>query len=162
MSASTMDNGDNPPKKNETPLRSCLALFAGIVITLFFFWLIFFLFIGPDLIRNSRNAEGYPFFKDMKTSLEERYGEAVVIRDAWPRLGRDHCFHVDLDTRGEDAPPPTEIAREIHQLKKQSEFMSQEVLIVTIDGDAEDRGIRFVFPGKNGYRGNHKTRLFAL
>ena len=161
MSAVTAENGDNPTKKKDTPLRSCLALLAGIGIALFLFWLIFFLFIGPDVIRKSINAEGNPFFKDMKTSLEERYGEAVVIR-AWPWLGRDHCFHVDLTTNGEDTPPPTEIAREIHRLKKQSEFMSQEVLIVTIDGDAEDRGIRFVFPGKNGYRGNHKTRLFAL
>ena len=162
MSVSTMKNGDNSPKRKKTLLKSCLALPAGIGIALFLFWLIFFLFIGPDVIRNSRNAEGYPFFKDVKLSLEERYGEAVVIRDAWPRLGRDHCFHVDLTTNGEDAPPPTEIAREIQRLKKESEFMSQEVLIVTIDGDAEDRGIRFVFPGKNGYRGNHKTRLFAL
>ncbi len=162
MSTPTTENGDNQPKGKETPLRSCLVLLAGVAFILFLFWLIFFLFFGPDIIRKSINAESYPFFADMKSSLEERYGEAVVIRDAWPRLGRDHCFHVDLTTHGEAAPPPTEIAREIHRLKKQSEFMSQEVLIVTIDGDAEDRGIRFVFPGKNGYRGNHKTRLFAL
>ena len=161
MSTPTTENGKKPPKRKKTLLRSCLALLAGIGIALFLFWLIFFLFIGPDLVHKSIEAGGYPIFKDMKSSLEERYGEAVVIR-AWPRLGRDHCFHVDLTTNGEAAPPPAEIAREIQRLKKESEFMSQEVLIVTIDGDAEDRGIRFVFPGKNGYRGNHKTRLFAL
>ena len=162
MSTPMTENGKKPPKRKKTLLRSCLALLAGIGIALFLFWLIFFLFIGPDLVHKSKEAASYSFFKDMKSSLEERYGEAVVIRDAWPRLGRDHCFHVDLALNGEDAPPPSDIAREIHRLKKESEFMSQEVLIVTIDGDAEDRGIRFVFPGKNGYRGNHKTRLFAL
>ena len=59
------------------------------------------------------------------------------------------------------APPPTEIAREIYQLKKQSEFMSKEILIVTINGDREDHGIRFIFPGKNGYRSASKPTFFS-
>ena len=157
----TTENGDKPPKKKETPLRSCLALLAGVGIILFVFWLFFFLFIGPDIIRKSINASGYPFFEDMKSSLREHYGEAVAVRDEWPRLKRDDFFHVDLSTYGEEAPQPMEIAREIYQLKKQSEFMSEEVLIVTINGDREDHGIRFVFPGKNGYQATYKPSLFS-
>ena len=63
------------------------------------------------------------FFADMESLLREHYGEAVVVRDEWPRLKRDDFFHVDISTSGENAPPPMEIAREIYQLKKQSEFM---------------------------------------
>ena len=156
----TTENGDKPPKKKETPLRSCLALLAGVGIILFVFWLFFFLFIGPDIIRKSINAEGYPFFKDMKSSLDEKYGWTVVTTHK-TYIGRDYCFRVDISTCGEEAPQPMEIAREIYQLKKQSEFMSEEVLIVTINGDREDHGIRFVFPGKNGYQATYKPSLFS-
>ena len=160
MGTPTTENSTKPPKKN-SPLRSCLAGFAGVGIALFLFWLLFFFVLGPDIIRNSINASGYSFFTDMESSLGEHYGDAVVVRDEWPRLKGDDFFHVDISTSGEDAPPPTDIAREIYQLKKQSDFMSEEVLIVTIDGDGEDHGIRFVFPGKNGYRSASKPTFFS-
>ena len=161
MNAPTTENGDKPPKRKMTPVRGCLAWFAGVGIALFLFWLFFFFVLGPEIIRKSINASGFPFFADMESLLRERYGEAVVVRDEWPRLQRDDFFHVDISTSGENAPPPTDIAREIYQLKKQSEFMSKEVLIVTIDGDREDHGIRFDFPGKNGYRSASKPTFFS-
>ena len=161
MTAPTTEISTNPPKRKMTPLRSCLAWFAGVGIALFLFWLLFFFVLGPDIIRNSINASGYSFFTDMESSLREHYGDAVVVREEWQRLKRDDFFHVDISTSGEDAPPPTDIAREINQLKKQSDFMSEEVLIVTIDGDGEDHGIRFVFPGKNGYRSASKPTFFS-
>lgn len=161
MNTPIPENSTKTPKRKNSTLRSCLALLAGVGIILFVFWLFFFLFIGPDIIRKSINAEGYPFFKDMESSLREHYGEAVAVRDEWPRLKRDDFFHVDISTYGEEAPQPMEIAREIYQLKKLSEFMSTEVLIVTIDGDREDHGIRFIFPGKNGYRSASKPTFFS-
>ena len=161
MTAPTTENGDNPPKRKNSLLRCCLAWFAGVGIALFLFWLLFFFVLGPEVIRKSINASGYSFFTDMESLLREHYGEAVAVREDWPRLKRDDFFYVDISTSGENAPPPTEIAREIYQLKKQSEFMSMEVLIVTIDGDREDHGIRFIFPGKNGYRSASKPTFFS-
>ena len=121
MNTPTTENGNTPPKRKMTPFRSCLAWFAGVGIALFLFWLLFFFVLGPEIIRNSINASGYPFFADMESLLRERYGEAVAVRDEWPRLKRDDFFHVDISTSGENAPPPTDIAREIYQLKQQSE-----------------------------------------
>ncbi len=161
MSTPTTENSTKTPKRKNSTLRSCLAGFAGIGIILFLFWLIFFFVIGPDVIRKSINASGYPFFEDMKSLLRAHYGEAVAVRDERPRLKRDDFFHVDISTYGEEAPQPMEIAREIYQLKKQSEFMSTEVLIVTINGDKEDHGIRVIFPGKNGYQATYKPSLFS-
>ena len=121
MNTPTTENGNTPPKRKMTPFRSCLAWFAGVGIALFLFWLLFFFVLGPDIIRKSINASGDPVFADMESLLRERYGEAVAVRDEWPRLKRDDFFHVDISTSGENAPPPTDIAREIYQLKQQSE-----------------------------------------
>ena len=161
MNTPTTENGNNLPKRQKTLFKGCLAWFAGVGIALFLFWLFFFFVLGPEIIRKSINADGYPFFRDMESSLRGHYGEAVMVREEWSRLGRDDFFHVDISTFGENAPPPTEIAREIYQLKKQSEFMSKEILIVTINGDREDHGIRFILPGKNGYRSASKPTFFS-
>ena len=79
MSASTMENGKKPPKRKKTLLRSCLALLAGIGIALFLFWLIFFLFIGPDLVHKSIEAAGYSFFKDMKSSMMQLITRLLLL-----------------------------------------------------------------------------------
>lgn len=160
MNAPTTENGNKPPKRNKTCFRSCLALFAGFGAALILFWAFFFFWIGPSVIGKSIETNGANFFRDMKSSLDEKYGWTVVTTHK-TYIGRDYCFRVDISTYGEEAPQPMEIAQEIYRLKKQSDFMSEEVLIVTIDGDREDHGIRFVFPGKNGYRSASKPTFFS-
>ena len=160
MNAPTTENSTKPPNRRRILFKSCLALFAGFGAALILFWAFFFFWIGPNVVGKSIETNGANFFRDMKSSLDEKYGWTVVTTHK-TYIGKDYCFHVDISTSGENAPPPTDIARKIYQLKKQSEFMSQEVLIVTIDGDREDHGIRFVFPGKNGYRSASKPTFFS-
>ena len=160
MSTPTTENSTKTPKRKRTLFRSCLALFAGFGAVLILFWAFFFFWIGPNIVGKSIETNGANFFRDMKSSLDEKYGWTVVTTHK-TYIGKDYCFRVDISTYGEEAPQPMEIAREIYQLKKQSEFMSEEVLIVTINGDREDHGIRFVFPGKNGYQATYKPSLFS-
>ena len=160
MTAPTTENGDNPPRRTKKHFRNIFILFVLFVLFGFpLLWLIYaFLVLGPGFQRNSVEMEGTIFFHDMESSLREKYDGTVIILNKW--LGSDFRFRIDILTIGEDAPSPEEIAEEICRRKKQSEFMSKEVLIVMINGGREDRGAHFAFPGRKGYEGTHKPLIY--
>ena len=151
MNTPTTENGNTPPRKNKTSFWYLFTLF----VLLFIFC---FLIMYPGALRNSVEMVGVIFFHDLESSLREKYNGTVMIRNKC--LGSDFCFRTDIVTAGEDAPSPVEIAEEIYRQKKQSEFMSEEVLIVTINGDREDHGAHFAFPGKKGYEGTHRPLIY--
>ena len=161
MTAPTTENGDNPPRRTKKHFRNIFILFVLFVLFGFpLLWLIYaFLVLGPGFLRNSVEVEGTPFFYDVESSLREKYDGTVIILNKW--LGSDFRFRIDILTIGEDAPSPEEIAEEICRRKKQSEFMSKEVLIVMINGGMEDHhGGHFAFPGRKGYEGTHKPLIY--
>ena len=151
MNTPTTENGNAPPRKKKASFWYLFTLF----VLLFIFC---FLIMYPGALRNSLEMEGVIFFHDMESSLREKYNGTVMIRNKC--LGSDFCFRVDIVTAGEDAPSPVEIAEEIYRQKKQSEFMSEEVLIVMIDGDREDHGVHFAFPGRKGYEGTRRPLIY--
>jgi len=157
MSTPTTENGDKVPRKKKTHFRIFFILF--VLFGIPSLWLIYsFLVLGPGFLRNSVEMDGTIFFSDLESSLREKYNGTVMTRNKW--LGSDFCFRTDILTVGEDAPSPAEIAEEIYRLKKQSEFMSEEVLIVMIDRDREDHGVHFAFPGRKGYEGTHRPLIY--
>ena len=157
MNTPTTENGDKPPRRTKTHFLIFFILF--VLFGFPFLWLLYaFLVLGPGFQRNSVEMEGTIFFHDMESSLREKHNGTVMIRNKL--LGSDFCFRVDIVTAGEDAPSPVEIAEEIYRLKKQSEFMSKEVLIVMIDRDREDHGVHFAFPGKKGYEGTRRPLIY--
>ena len=161
MTAPTTENGDNPPRRTKKHFRNIFILFVLFVLFGFpLLWLIYaFLVLGPGFLRNSVEVEGTQFFYDVESSLREKYDGTVMILNKW--LGSDFRFRINILTIGEDAPSPEEIAEEICRRKKQSEFMSKEVLIVTINGGREDHhGGHFAFPGRKGYEGTHKPMIY--
>ena len=154
MNTPTTENGNTPPRKKKTSFWSLLTLFVLFGLPFIFCFLIMY----PGALRNSREMGGVTFFHDLESSLREKYNGTVMIRNKC--LGSDFCFRVDIVTAGEDAPSPVEIAEEIYRQKKQSEFMSEEVLIVMIDRDREDHGVHFAFPGKKGYEGTRRPLIY--
>jgi len=151
MNTPTTENGNTPPRKKKTSFWYLFTLF----VLLFIFC---FLIMYPGALRNSVEMDGVIFFHDLESSLREKHNGTVMIRNKC--LGCDFCFRVDIVTAGEDAPSPVEIAEEIYRQKKQSEFMSKEVLIVMIDRDREDHGAHFAFPGKKGYEGTRRPLIY--
>ena len=151
MNTPTTENGNTPPRKKKTSFWYLFTLF----VLLFIFC---FLIMYPGALRNSVEMDGVIFFHDLESSLREKHNGTVMIRNKC--LGSDFCFRVDIVTAGEDAPSPVEIAEEIYWQKKQSEFMSKEVLIVMIDRDREDHGVHFAFPGKKGYEGTRSPLIY--
>ena len=151
MNTPTTENGNTPPRKKKTSFWYLFTLF----VLLFIFC---FLIMYPGALRNSVEMHGVTFFHDLESSLREKYNGTVMIRNKC--LGSDFCFRVDIVTAGEDAPSPVEIAEELYRQKKQSEFMSKEVLIVMIDRDREDHGVHFAFPGKKGYEGTRRPLIY--
>ena len=157
MTAPTTENGDKVPRKKKTHFWIFLFLFVLFGFPLL--WLIYaFLVLGPGFQRNSVEVEGTQFFYDVESSLREKYDGTVIILNKW--LGSDFRFRIDILTIGEDAPSLEEIAEEICRQKKQSEFMSKEVLIVMINGGREDHGAHFAFPGRKGYDGTHRPLIY--
>ena len=151
MNTPTTESGNTPPRKKKTSFWYLFTLF----VLLFIFC---FLIMYPGALRNSVEMHGVIFFHDLESSLREKHNGTVMIRNKC--LGSDFCFRVDIVTAGEDAPSPVEIAEEIYRQKKQSEFMSKEVLIVMIDRDREDHGAHFAFPGKKGYEGTRRPLIY--
>ena len=151
MNTPTTENGNAPPRKKKASFWYLFTLF----VLLFIFC---FLIMGPGALRNSVEMDGVIFFHDLESSLREKYNGTVMIRNKC--LGSDFCFRVDIVTAGDDAPSPVELAEEIYWQKKQSEFMSKEVLIVMIDRDREDHGVHFAFPGKKGYEGTRRPLIY--
>ena len=151
------------PEKNPKTFRNRFVSFFLFGIPLICCALFLFVLLYYDSVC-CREDYGFSaaveFSHGEESDLKRKYGREFDIR--YDRvLGKDFCFHVDIDTGEHD---PFEVAAEIHELKKHWKTTwrpdANEVYVITFNRDAEDGGFMAVYPGDKGYSGTHKPLLF--
>ena len=159
MSTPPTENRMNLPKKKAKSRGGRLFLFIIVCLPILFI-LFLYLTVGPYEMRKPLGLKACGRFDQyVIPALKEQYSD-LVIR-LCPTLDREFRFHVVIGAFGQE--DPNAIAEAIDRLRKQSEELADEVIVLTVyDNEKGEHGREIILPGKYGNRGKHKRWYYFL